>query len=174
RSAKHHATLLSVCCSAQPRLFGLSAAPDPRFRNLLPPVQIGVGPKELAAIAAYALTPQPEPVIEVNHLHAAQVNVREQARLLAGWLRRATSMTFRGLCADAPDTITKVARFLAALELFRHDAVSFEQSEPLSDVYIRWTGGDEDIDISDEFDLTGGTGSKPEQTPSSDNNPPVF
>ena len=156
RAFKQIAAQLSERWSAQARRFVRTAGPDPKYRNLLPPVDIGIGPDEFALLAAQALTPRPEPVIEISHLHAAQVNVREQAHLLAERLRDATPVTFRRLCADAPDTITKVARFLAVLELFRHGAVGFDQAEPLADVYIRWTGGADDIDISDEFDRASG------------------
>lgn len=152
RAFKQIAAQLNERWSAQSRRFVRTAGPDPAYRNLMPPVHVGISPNELALLAARVLTPRPEPVIEISHLHAAQVNVRDQAQLLAERLRHATPMTFRRICADAPDTITKVARFLAALELFRHGAVGFDQAAPLADVYIRWTGGDEDIDISDEFD----------------------
>ena len=55
--------------------------------------------------------------------------------------------------ADAPDTITKVARFLALLELFREGAVAFEQLTPLGELTIRWTGSDEgEIEVDDEYD----------------------
>ena len=33
-----------------------------------------------------------------------------------------------------------VARFLALLELYREDAVSFEQVAPLGELYVTWTG----------------------------------
>ena len=70
-------------------------------------------------------------------------------------------MTFRALAADAPDTMTRVARFLALLELFREGVVSFDQMTPLGELSIRWTGTDEtEIEINDEFD-----GAPPEADP---------
>ena len=33
-----------------------------------------------------------------------------------------------------------VASFLALLELYREDAVSFEQVAPLGELYVTWTG----------------------------------
>ena len=54
---------------------------------------------------------------------------------------------------DAPDTMTRVARFLALLELFREGVVAFEQMTPLGELTIRWTGDeDSEIEINDEFD----------------------
>ena len=99
----------------------------------------------------------PVPVLSLTHLHAPQVSVREQAHLLVDQLRRRGEMTFRALTADAPDLMTKVARFLAVLELFREGAISFEQATPLGDLHVRWTGSDEgDIDVGDEFDESDG------------------
>ena len=70
------------------------------------------------------------------------MSVREQAALVVDRLRRTGTMTFRALAADAPDRVTTVARFLALLELFREQAVSFEQLTPLGELTIRWTGSD--------------------------------
>ena len=62
-------------------------------------------------------------------------------------------MTFRALAADAPDMMTRVARFLALLELFREGVVAFDQMTPLGELSIRWTGTeDAEIEINDEFD----------------------
>ena len=133
-----------------PRLVGL----DERFATLLPDVLIGLGLEEFAAVAARALAPKPEPEqIGLAHIHAPAVSVREQAVVVVGRLRGSGTMTFRSLAADAPDTMTRVARFLALLELFREGVVSFDQMTPLGELSIRWTGDDEtDIEINDEFD----------------------
>ena len=48
-------------------------------------------------------------------------------------------MTFRQLIAGADHQGVIVARFLAVLELYRGDAVSFEQIEPLGELTVRWT-----------------------------------
>jgi segregation and condensation protein A len=68
-------------------------------------------------------------------------------------LRRSGTLTFRSLAGDAPDTLTRVARFLALLELFREGAVAFDQVTPLGELTIRWTGAEDgEVDITDEFD----------------------
>jgi segregation and condensation protein A len=132
-----------------PRQVGL----EPRFAALLPEVVVSIGPGELAALAARALEPRPEPVLSLAHLHAPTVSVREQAHLVVDRLRRERTTTFRSLTADA-DLMTTVARFLALLELFREGVVAFEQASPLGDLHLRWTGGEDDVDIDvgDEFD----------------------
>ena len=129
---------------------------DARFASLLPEVLIGIGADAFAALAAKALTPKVPPSIAVAHLHTPRVSVREQGALLVDRLRRMRASTFRALTADAPDTLTVVARFLALLELFRDGAVAFEQMTPLGELHIRWTGSDDDtvdVEVSDEFDV---------------------
>jgi segregation and condensation protein A len=135
-----------------PRSVGL----EERFATLLPDVLIGLGLEEFAGLAAKALEPKPEPEgIGLAHIHAPAVSVREQATLLVGRLRGSGTMTFRALAADAPDMNTRVARFLALLELFREGVVSFDQVTPLGELSIRWTGSDDaEIEITDEFDGT--------------------
>jgi segregation and condensation protein A len=133
-----------------PRSVGL----EERFATLLPDVLIGLGLEEFAGLAAKALEPKPEPEgIGLAHIHAPAVSVREQATVLVGRLRGSGTMTFRALAADAPDMNTRVARFLALLELFREGVVSFDQVTPLGELSIRWTGSDDaEIEINDEFD----------------------
>ena len=116
---------------------------EPAFTQLLPEVLLGVDAGQLAEIAARVLTPRPAPVVELGHLHAPKVSVREQAVLLASRLRAAGAATFRALTTDSGATLVVVARFLALLELYREGAVSFEQVTPLGELHIRWVAGDE-------------------------------
>lgn len=142
-------TRLAAEAKRHPRLVGL----DERFATLLPEVLIGLGLAEFAALAAQALAPKPDPVVSLTHIHAPTVSVREQAALVVDRLRRHGAMTFRALAGDAPDVVTKVARFLALLELFREGVVGFDQVTPLGELTIRWTGSDEgDVEIDAEFD----------------------
>jgi segregation and condensation protein A len=133
-----------------PRSVGL----EERFASLLPDVLIGLGLEEFAGLAARALEPKPEPeTIGLSHIHAPAVSVREQGFVVMGRLKGSGTLTFRALAADAPDMMTRVARFLALLELFREGVVSFDQMTPLGELSIRWTGTDEtEVDINDEFD----------------------
>jgi len=62
-------------------------------------------------------------------------------------------MTFRGLVADASNTLVVVARFLSLLELYKDGSVRFEQIMALGELQITWTGAtDGEILVSDEFD----------------------
>ena len=124
----------------RPRSVGLEG----RFASLLPEVVMGLGPRELAALAARVLTPRPVPEVSVEHVHAPRVSVAEQAGLLVARLREVRRASFAELTADCEGTWVVVARFLALLELFRDGAVGFVQADPLGELRITWTGDEED------------------------------
>ena len=135
---------------------------EPHLAALLPELVWQIGPDQLAALAAKAIAPRPAPPgVDLSHLHAPPVSVREQAAVLVDRLRHQGSASFRGLVADAGSTIVVVARFLALLELFREAAVAFDQVTPLGELTVRWTGTDDgEVTVSDDFDeldTTGGT-----------------
>ncbi|WP_091789292.1 segregation and condensation protein A [Pedococcus dokdonensis] len=132
-----------------PRQAGL----EPQFAKLLPELVMGITPEQLAMIAARAMIPKVAPSVGLDHLHAPQVSVREQAGLIGARLRSERVCSFRALVADADSTLVIVARFLALLELFREAAIAFEQAEALGELTVRWTGADDgEIEVSDEFD----------------------
>lgn len=135
------------------RITSRQAGLDPEFASLLPELVITVTPEQLAMIAARAMVPKPPPTVGLDHLHAPQVSVREQAAIIVTRLRSRGQVSFRSLVADADSTLVIVARFLALLELFKEAAIAFEQAEALGELDIRWTGSEDgDVTIDDEFD----------------------
>lgn len=142
--------------AAESRRFPRAVGLEERYARLLPEVLLGLGPDELAALAARALAPKPAPMVSIAHLHQTRVSVREEAAIVVERLRRVRSASFRSLSADAPSTLHVVARFLALLELFRERLVSFEQVSALGELTVRWSGDDEgDVEVGAEFDEDG-------------------
>jgi len=116
---------------------------EDRFSDLLPEVMLGVDADDFAQIAASAFTPRPVPTVGLSHLHVQGVSVPEQARLLLGMLEErgiGAWASFSDLVADCGATIEIVGRFMALLELFRANAVAFDQPEPLGVLQVSWTG----------------------------------
>ncbi|MGY1779612.1 segregation and condensation protein A [Geodermatophilus sp. SYSU D01036] len=113
---------------------------EPRFAELLPEVLLGVTPERFAALAARALTPKEPPTVGVSHLHAPPVSVAEQLLAVRTALIGAGTLTFRALTAECSSTLEVVARFLALLELYRQQRVTFTQLTPLGELHVRWTG----------------------------------
>ncbi|MEV7020637.1 segregation/condensation protein A, partial [Kitasatospora sp. NPDC093558] len=112
----------------------------------------------LAELAAKAMEPKPAPVVYVDHIHTPPVSVREQAGLVVALLTELGEASFRRLVADAPDTLVVVARFLALLELYREQALAFEQPEALGELTVRWVAepGRGPVEVTDEFDRPAG------------------
>ncbi len=156
KAFKQVATVLETRIAGEALRFPRAVGLEERFATLLPDVLIGLGLEEFASLAAKALEPKPEPEgVSLAHIPAPTVSVREQAHVVVERLRVQGMLTFRKLAGDAPDMMTKVARFLALLELFREGVVAFDQVSPLGELTIRWTGGEDDeIEINDEFDGT--------------------
>ena len=121
---------------------------EPRFAQLLPEVLFTLGPQEFAALAARALTPKKPPTVSTEHIHQAFVSIREQAVFIAGRLKGLGRASFRELTATATGNYEVVASFLALLELYREDVVTFEQVLPLGDLYVTWAGGDREVALA--------------------------
>ena len=138
--------------SIESKRFARSVSLEPQFANLLPEVLLGLGPNELARLAAKAMEVKTIPSISLSHLHAPAVSVREQAGIIVERLRRVGATTFRSLISGVEVAVV-VARFLAILELFRESQITLEQESPLADLYIRWVGAEQgEIELTDEFD----------------------
>jgi segregation and condensation protein A len=153
RAYKEVAALFADQMALAARRFGRDVALEPQFADLLPEVVLGIDAAALADLAARAELPRPAPVIDVGHVHAPTVNVREQAAVIAARLRVAGQMSFRALISDCTATMEVVGRFLALLELYREAVVAFSQIEPLGDLHVRWVGGeDADVSIEDSYE----------------------
>ncbi|MFC8731324.1 segregation and condensation protein A [Luteimicrobium sp. NPDC057192] len=145
RAYKQVADVVRERLDTEGRRFPRLVALEPHLAALLPELVWQVGPDELALLAARALAPKaPPPGVDLAHLHAPAVSVREQAVVLADRLRHDGAASFRALTADAGEVVVVVARFLALLELFREGLVGFDQVAPLGELTVRWAGGDDD------------------------------
>ncbi|GGD43285.1 hypothetical protein GCM10010915_25510 [Microbacterium faecale] len=111
---------------------------EEKYRAKTPELTWTLSLDDFAALATLAFAPREIPTVGLDHLHAPQVSIREQAAIVVSSLRTLGSTTFRELAvgADGPGVI--VARFISILELYRHAAVAFEQLEPLGELTVRW------------------------------------
>lgn len=134
------ATTFAVEAARHPRQVPL----DEQYRRETPVLDWRLSPAEFGELARIALTPRDEPQVRIDHLHAAPVSLREQAAHVAATLRQRGTVSFRELVDGASSPAVVVARFLAVLELYRHDAVTFQQIEPLGELTVQWSGGEWD------------------------------
>ncbi|MCK8681220.1 segregation/condensation protein A [Streptomyces lichenis] len=157
RAYKQVAAILDGRMDTEGRRYPRTVGLEPHHAELLPEVVISIGAEGFARLAVKAMQPKARPQVYVDHIHAPLVSVREQAEVLVARLRAHGELRFRELAADAPDTLTVVARFLALLELYRDRAVALDQDEALGELTVRWTGSaDGAPTVTDEFDQAGG------------------
>ena len=140
RAYKEVAATFAARMTASARRFPRRVPLEPRFAELLPEVLIGLGPAEFARLAALTLAPKVPPTVSTEHIHSPVISIRDQTRIIAARLAELGRASFRQLTARAAGSYEVVASFLALLELYREDAVSFEQVAPLGELYVTWTG----------------------------------
>lgn len=136
QAASWFRTQLAAEESRHPRLVPL----DAKYRERTPELQWNLSLDDFAAIAMLAFAPREIPTVGLDHLHAPLVSIREQAALVVAMLRTGGPRSFRELIVGVSERGVIVARFLAILELYRRDAVSFEQAEPLGELFVQWVG----------------------------------
>ena len=112
---------------------------EEKYRRQTPELVWTLTVEDFAALAALAFTPRELPSVGLDHLHAPLVSIREQAAIVVALLRGGQSMTFRQLIAGADQRGVIIARFLAVLELYRNDSISYDQLEPLGELTLHWT-----------------------------------
>jgi segregation and condensation protein A len=152
RAYKEVAATFAARMTAAARRFPRRVPLEPRFAQLLPEVLLGLGAAEFARLASLTLAPKAPPTVSTEHIHAPLISIRDQARIIAARLRELGRASFRQLTAGAAGNYEVVASFLALLDLYKEDVVSFEQVAPLGELYVTWTGtDDENTDSFDEL-----------------------
>lgn len=113
---------------------------EAKYRERGPELVWTLSVEDFAAIALLAFAPREIPTVGLDHLHAPLVSIREQAAIIVTMLKNGPARNFRELIAGVTEKGVIVARFLAILELYRRDAVLFEQAEPLGELSVQWSG----------------------------------
>lgn len=154
RAFKEVARSFGERLASESRRWPRSVPLETQFAALLPELIWSIGPDELAVLAARAMAPKALPAgVNLDHLHAPPVSVREQAAVIVDRLRQSHALSFRTLVSDAEGTLVVVARFLALLELFRERVIAFDQVTPLGELTVRWTGSEDgDVAVDDDYD----------------------
>ena len=120
-----------------PRLVG----PDERFAGMLPDLLEGTSVRRLQSAAIRALTPKPEPIVDLFHVNPIRFTVAEAVAELIDELPRIGRISFRRLTADLVERLEVIVRFLAVLELFKQGVVDLDQPERFGDIEITWIAG---------------------------------
>lgn len=127
--------------------FPRTVGPDERFSSLMPDLLEGTSLRRFQSAAIRALTPRPEPIVDLFHVNPIRFTVAEAVAELCDELPRIGHISFRLLTADLGERLEVIVQFLAVLELFKQGFVEIDQTERFGDIDILWTGG-ADVDAS--------------------------
>jgi segregation and condensation protein A len=129
------------------RSFARVVGPDERFAGVMPDLLDGVTAADLARAFERALTPRPEPRVDLHHVSAVRASVADAVTELLDELPRVRKITFRRLTAELVERLEVIVRFLALLELFKQGLVELIQTERFGDISIEWTGDAEPVAV---------------------------
>jgi segregation and condensation protein A len=131
-----------------------TVGPDERFVGLTPDALEGVTPERLRAAFVRAVTPKPQPRIDLFHVAPVRASVVEAVSELIEELPRAGRVTFRSLTAAFVDRLEIVVRFLAVLELFKQGFIDVSQAAAFGDIEICWCGSVEEarLELVDAYE----------------------
>jgi segregation and condensation protein A len=124
------------------RAFPRATGPDERFADLLPDLMEGVTPEKLGRAMARAITPKPEPKIDLFHVAPIRASVADAVSELVASLPGYRSITFRRLTEGQVERLEVVVRFLALLEMYKQGLVDLDQADRFGDIHIRWIGNE--------------------------------
>ncbi len=86
------------------------------------------------------MTPRPQPVVNIDHIHSVRTSVNDAVAELVDELPRLGRISFRRLTETFVERLEVVVRFLAVLELFKQGLVELDQPAAFGDIEILWTG----------------------------------
>jgi segregation and condensation protein A len=117
-----------------------TVGPDDRFAGLVPDLLEGTSLRRFQAAAIRALTPKPEPIVDLFHISEIRTTVGDALIELIDELPRIGQISFRSLTADLGERVEVIVRFLAVLELFKQGFVELDQPQRFGEIEIRWIG----------------------------------
>ncbi len=121
-----------------PRRAGL----EEEFLGLTPDLLAGVTGERLRKSFIKAMTPPPEPVVDLFHVTSVTASVTDAIEELLDELPRSGPVTFRTLTSGLVERVEVVVRFLAVLELFKQGFVEIDQARAFGDLTVEWIGGE--------------------------------
>ena len=119
-----------------PRVAGM----EERFLSVAPDLLAGVTPDKLRDACLSALTPRPQPRIDLEHVAPIRMSVAEAVEELMDDLPSMGRITFRSLTQSFVDRVEVIVRFLALLEMFKQGWVDLEQAGNFGELHIAWIG----------------------------------
>jgi segregation and condensation protein A len=151
KTFKEAAIALSVMAGDAGRSVGRTAGVDERYVGLMPDLLAGVTLDDIRLAYIRAVTPKPQPRIDLDHVAPIRASVTDAIAELVDELPRIGRITFRALTGDLVERLEVVVRFLAVLELFKLGMVDLDQPRTFGDIEVVWLGRDHEAarDLAD-------------------------
>ena len=122
------------------------------LQRLVPATPLTIDAEGLARLAAIALTPAPDPEVDLSHIRRSYLTIREAALHVLGRLGDAGSQAaFAELSADRTQG-DRVVLFLALLELFKLGHVDLDQADLRAPLLVARLDGGVDLEALDDDD----------------------
>lgn len=140
RTFKHAAGWLNERLTSHAAYIPRAVGPEPAFRDLRPPLELGIGPQRLAEIAANAVAAADEEEgVDTSYLQPVRLTVREAAGMVVDELARAGGQaTFAELTAGCRHRVEVIVHFLSLLELYKLELVDLLQPTSFGTLRVRW------------------------------------
>lgn len=140
KTFKDAAVALQHLANEAGRSYPRVAGPDERYFDLTPDLLAGVTPLDVHRAFLRAVTPKPQPRIDLEHVAPIRASVAEAVVELLEELPLLGRVSFRALTGDLVERLDVVVRFLAVLELFKQGFVDLDQPRTFGDIEIVWLG----------------------------------
>lgn len=140
KTFKDAAVALQRLANEAGRSYPRVAGPDERYFELTPDLLAGVTPLDVRQAYLRAVTPKPQPRIDLEHVAPIRASVAEAVVELLEELPHVGRISFRALTGDLVERLDVVVRFLAVLELFKQGFVDLDQPRTFGDIEIVWLG----------------------------------
>jgi len=140
KTFKDASVVLARLASEAGRSYPRTAGMEERFLSVAPDLLAGVTAEALRDACLRALTPKPQPRIDLTHVAPIRMSVAEAVEELMEELPRMGTISFRSLTQSFVERLEVVLRFLAILEMFKQGWVELDQVESFGDIRISWIG----------------------------------
>ena len=131
-------SLTELAGRSYPRVAGV----EEQFLHVAPDMLEGIEAIDIRDAFIRAMTPKPEPVLDLYHVSAVKATVADAVSELIDELPGAGRVNFRALTESLVDRIEVVVRFLGILELFKQGLIDIVQARAFGEIELEWIGGD--------------------------------
>jgi segregation and condensation protein A len=141
KTFKDVASVFTQLADEASRSFPRAVGADERFVSLTPDLLEGTSVQRLRNAAIRALTPVPEPRVDLFHVTPIRLTVAEAVAERVDEPPWSGRISFLRLTADLVERIEVIVQFLALLELFKQGYVDLDQADRFGDIEVTWIGG---------------------------------